>query len=96
MLATRIGLRSQFEKDKAILDEKKATSEDIRQSQIAERQMLMNRGQVLNNPLPDYYAFSALLNEEKEEQATKQQQQQQACSPTGARASNASKPSNLG
>ena len=76
MLQQELDLRAEFEKDKAILDEKKATSEDIRQSQIAERQMLMSRGQVLLDPIPDYYAFSALLNEEKQEQAQQQQQQQ--------------------
>ena len=76
-LQTELGLRSQFERNKAILDEKKATSEDIRQSQIAERQILMNKGQVLNNPIPDYYSFSALLNEEKEMKAIEQQRQQQ-------------------
>ena len=76
-LQTELGLRSQFERNKALLDEKKATSEDIRQSQIAERQILMNKGQVLNNPIPDYYSFSALLNEEKEMKAIEQQKQQQ-------------------
>jgi len=77
-LDAELGSRSEFEKDKAVLDEKKAVSEDIRQSQIAERQILMNQGNVLKEPVPDYYTMSLLLNEEKQEQMRQQQAQQQA------------------
>ena len=76
-LNAELGSRAEFEKDKAVLDEKKAVSEDIRQSQIAERQILMNQGNVLKEPVPDYYAMSLLLNEEKQEQMRQAQAQQQ-------------------
>ena len=76
-LNAELGSRAEFEKDKAILDEKKAVSEDIRQSQIAERQILMQQGNVLKEPVPDYYAMSLLLNEEKQEQMRQAQAQQQ-------------------
>ena len=76
-LDAELNSRSGFERSKAVLDEKKAVSEDIRQSQIAERQILMNKGNVLKEPVPDYYAMSLLLNEEKQRQMQMAQAQQQ-------------------
>ena len=75
-LDMELSSRAEFEKDKAILDEKKAVSEDIRQSQIAERQILMNQGNVLKEPVPDYYSMSLLINEERQEQQRQMQMQQ--------------------
>lgn len=74
-LQTELGLRSQFEREKAVLEEKKAVSEDIRQSQIQERLELMRSGVTLREAVPNYYAMSQLLQEEEQK---KQQQMQQA------------------
>lgn len=83
-LQQELQLRSEFEKTKAILDEKKAASEDIRQSQIQERMELLRQGNVLKDAIPDYYGMSMLINEEQQKQQQQmmmmqqQQQQQQA------------------
>jgi hypothetical protein len=74
-LEQELGLRSQFEKGKALLDEKKAASEDIRQSQIQERLELIRQGNVLKEAIPDYYSMSMLINEERQQQQAAQQQQ---------------------
>ena len=77
-LQQELQLRSEFEKTKAILDEKKAASEDIRQSQIQERMELLRQGNVLREAIPDYYGMSMLINEEQQKQAQQQQMQMQA------------------
>ena len=77
-LQQELQLRSEFEKTKAILDEKKAASEDIRQSQIQERMELLRQGNVLREAIPDYYGMSMLINEEQQKQLQQQQMQQQA------------------
>jgi hypothetical protein len=74
-LEQELGLRSQLEKGKALLDEKKAASEDIRQSQIQERLELIRQGNVLKEAIPDYYSMSMLINEERQQQQAAQQQQ---------------------
>jgi len=76
-LEQELGLRSQFEKGKALLDEKKAASEDIRQSQIQERLELIRQGNVLKEAIPDYYSMSMLTNEERQQMQQMQQQQMQ-------------------
>jgi len=76
-LEQELGLRSQFEKGKALLDEKKAASEDIRQSQIQERLELIRQGNVLKEAIPDYYSMSMLINEERQQMQQMQQQQMQ-------------------
>ncbi|MBU97611.1 MAG: hypothetical protein CL429_00820 [Acidimicrobiaceae bacterium] len=75
-LQQELGLRTGFEKDKALLDEKKAASEDIRQSQIQERVELIRQGNVLKEATPDYYSMSMLINEEMQEKQAAQQQQE--------------------
>lgn len=75
-LQEELQLRGDFEKEKALLDEKKAASEDIRQSQIQERVELIRQGNVLKEAVPDYYSMSMLINEEQ--QAKMQQEQQMA------------------
>lgn len=74
-LQQELELRSNFEKSKALLDEKKAASEDIRQSQIQERVELLRQGNVLKEAIPDYYSMSMLINEERQQQQAAQQQQ---------------------
>lgn len=77
-LQQELQLRSEFEKLKALLDEKKAASEDIRQSQIQERMELLRQGNVLREAIPDYYGMSMLINEEQQKQLQQQQMQMQA------------------
>lgn len=79
-LQEELQLRGNFEKGKALLDEKKAASEDIRQSQIQERVELIRQGNVLKEAVPDYYSMSMLINEEQQEKMQQEQQmgQQQA------------------
>ena len=77
-LQQELQLRSEFERTKAILDEKKAASEDIRQSQIQERMELLRQGNVLKEAIPDYYGMSMLINEEQQKQMQQQQMQAQA------------------
>jgi hypothetical protein len=77
-LQQELQMRSEFETTKAVLDEKKAASEDIRQSQIQERMELLRQGNVLKEAVPDYYGMSMLINEEQQKQQQQIQMQQQA------------------
>lgn len=77
-LQQELTLRSQFERAKAILEEKKAVSEDIRQSQIQERLELMRSGATLKEAVPNYYGMSQLLQEEAQEKQAQAQQQMAA------------------